>query len=161
MDFQVIYPDAQGIIYFTIVKPIPPTLTNPHPLGTTTKKVTGKEVLVQLVYVELLKSPGRDIQVPTDGGGIYSMTRGYNVDVNNIPEIYADITSRVRIVEKQILTDQMNKGLALDEMLQKLNIKSVMETPGNPTGYYVQLEIISADEDISSPIVMVSSDTNT
>ena len=144
MDYQVVFPDEDGVLSFTIQQ------------GTMTKKVIGKQALVQIVYVELLKTPGQDILSPTDGGGVISMAGGYNIGVEEQSEVYADITSRVRIVEKQILSDQINKNLLSSEKLQRLTVRSVNTIDGNPTQYAVEIDIISADENITSPVVMIS-----
>ena len=79
----------------------------------------GLNLLVQLVIIELLKTPGRDVVSPRDGGGLLNL-RGLSPIGDNKAKARTMVPLSVKRVEQQILSRQMGCNIPADEMLQSL-----------------------------------------
>lgn len=106
-------------------------LTRIVSLKLSSKYVSGINELIQLVILSLLNTPGRDIMDPDRGAGIPDMI-GMNYDPSNMVEILGEISRRVKISEKEIMTDQIGLNLPPAEKLQELRLISV--SPGATLG---------------------------
>jgi hypothetical protein len=144
MDIKLVHPDENGLISLKLA------------VYNSPKKVTGVQKLIQIVYVLLLKTPGQDIIQNTNGGGLLALVQGSNIDINNLQDVYSDLVSRIRIVEAQIIEDQLNRNLDPKEKLSRINILKVNIDEGDPTRYYVELELINESEDTTTFIVPIS-----
>ena len=106
-------------------------LTRVASLKLSSKFVSGIHKLIQIVILSLLNTPGRDLLDPDRGAGIPEMI-GMNYDSSNMVEILGEITRRVKISEKEIMTDQIGLNLPPAEKLQELKVISV--SPGATLG---------------------------
>jgi len=101
----------------------------------------GYALLVQLVYIELLKTPGRDV-INNDGGGLLSLLGMSPLDDGlGTPSVY--IERAVKAVEQQIMARQMGKGYPRNELLQSLTLSSSVYFDAH-TGHWIVPVIIKS-----------------
>lgn len=98
--------------------------------------IKGIELLVQIVTIELLSSPGRDINNPTYGGNLRSLI-GSSIGYDDEAEIYAEIKMMVQTAEKNIRQMQQATSRSSNEKLSRLDLIDVVPDEEN-----LQLEII-------------------
>lgn len=80
----------------------------------------GYALLVQIVFIELMKTKGRDV-INTDGGGLLQLLGMSPLDTGEgSPNVYVD--RAVKAVEQQIIARQLGKGYPTDELLQSLTL---------------------------------------
>ena len=80
----------------------------------------GYALLVQIVFVELMKTKGRDV-INDDGGGLLQLLGMSPLDTGEgSPNVYVD--RAVKAVEQQIIARQLGKGYPKDELLQSLTL---------------------------------------
>ncbi len=80
----------------------------------------GIGLLVQMVLIELLKTPGRDVVDPFSGGGLLNL-RGLDPTAQNKSEVEVKVVRAVKAVEQQILARQMGQSYPEDETLKSLS----------------------------------------
>lgn len=106
------------------------------------KTSTGFNKLIQMVYVQILKTPGRDIIDPEEGGGLYGLI-GSNIDIENMKELFADITARIKEVERTMLEDQAGLDRAPEELLQQLILVDLRSSSTYQTDIEAIIKIIN------------------
>jgi len=134
MDLKVLQVDEKGKVTFGF--------------GTSPKKATGKDKMIQVSLLKMLKTPGQDVFSPHDGGGLYGMQQG-NIDQNNQADIISDLSTGIKKSETELISDQMDADLPSSERLQQLSIASVQTDQSNPLGYDLRVEVIGEDEDLT------------
>ena len=92
-------------------------------LGRGTKSVSGITLLAQIVALEFLKNPGRDVFDPESGSGLRSAIGQYNL--SNADEIRILVIQKARAVEKSVMASQAAGIGAPSENLKKLDIIDV------------------------------------
>jgi len=101
------------------------------------KKISGIEKLTQFVIKKLLTSPNTDKFYPTSGAGLHSMP------VKELTtNVRAQIVTKIKLLEEEIITSQINVNLPADERLKKLNILEIVEEPESGSNK-VSLQIIT------------------
>lgn len=98
--------------------------------------VSGINLLVQIVTIELLHSPGRDITNPETGANLRSLI-GANIAFDDEAEIFAEIKLMVQTAENNIKTLQASSSRPANEQLARLELMDVVPDEEN-----LQLEII-------------------
>lgn len=83
----------------------------------------GLALLVQLVLIELLKTPGRDVINPHEGGGLLGL-RGLDPTTQGRGEAEVKVIRSIGAVEQQILISQMGQNYPEDETLKSLTCES-------------------------------------
>ena len=113
--------------------------------------ISGIDLLVQVVVIELLHSPGRDIIEPQTGANLRSLI-GANVAYDDESEIFAEIKLMVQAAESNIRTSQASSGRPANEQLAALDLLDVVPDEEN-----LQLEVIirvtSLDQQSTDAIV--------
>lgn len=79
----------------------------------------GLNLLVQLVIIELLKTPGRDVINPRDGGGLLNL-RGISPFGDDKAKARTMVALAIKRVEQQILTRQLGQNYPASETLKTL-----------------------------------------
>jgi hypothetical protein len=98
--------------------------------------VSGIDLLVQIVTIELLHSPGRDVLEPDTGANLRSLI-GSNIAFDDEAEIFAEIKLMVQAAENNIKKTQASSSRPANEQLAKLELMDVV-----PDEESLQLEII-------------------
>lgn len=98
--------------------------------------VSGIDLLVQIVTIELLTTPGRSITNPSSGGNLKSLV-GSNVAFDDIGEIFAEVRMMVTAAEKNIMDQQVNSRRPANEKLARLDLVDLV-----PDEESMQLEVI-------------------
>ena len=137
-DLKIVYRDATtGVLSIGIRRP--------------PEFVSGIDLLVQIVVIELLHSPGRDIVDPETGANLRSLI-GANVAFDDEAEIFAEIKLMVQSAENNIKILQASSNRPANEQLAKLELVDVVPDEQN-----LQLEIIirvtSLDQQSTDAIV--------
>lgn len=83
----------------------------------------GLNLLIQIVVINLLKTPGLDAIEPEIGGGLMKILEGDSPDQIELG-IQANITQAVAAVEYQIKRSQMGMNYPKEERLARLGINS-------------------------------------
>lgn len=113
--------------------------------------VSGIDLLVQIVVMEFLSSPGRDILNPGGGGNVRSLL-GTNVNFEDEAEIFTEISMMVSATESNIKTIQEAYNRPANEKLARLEMVDIV-----PDDETMQLEIIlrvvSMDQQSTEAIV--------
>lgn len=113
--------------------------------------ISGIDLLVQSVVIELLHSPGRDINDPQSGANLRSLI-GANVSFDDEAEIFAEIKLMVSAAEKNMRAAQASSNRPANEQLGKLELMDVVPDEEN-----LQLEVIirvtSLDQQSTDAIV--------
>jgi len=107
-----------------------------------TRKITGIDKLVQLACVKLMKTPGRDVISPTTGGGLNDVIGG-NINPDDIREIAADLSPKVKKAETEMIAEQIDKDLPVEERLQSLTINNVSVDETDNTSYNLEIRLLS------------------
>lgn len=98
--------------------------------------VEGIDLLAQIIVIELMTTPGRNIVDPSAGGNLQSLI-GSNVDFDEEAEIFTEIQMMVRAAEENIKDRQANSNRPANEKLGSLQLLDVV-----PDEDQAQLEII-------------------
>ena len=85
------------------------------------KKVSGIDLLIQMVIAALMTSPGSDLIDQDAGGGIEDLI-GYNTDENDISEIQAEVTRRISRVQRELIQNQIGLNISAEEKLRNIEI---------------------------------------
>ena len=113
--------------------------------------ISGIDLLVQIIVIELLSSPGRDILNPGGGGNLRSLI-GANVNFDDESEIFAEIAMMVSATERNIKQFQEAYGRPANEKLARLDLVDLVPDEEN-----LQLEVIlratSMDQQTAEAIV--------
>jgi len=88
--------------------------------------VIGSDLLVQLVVLSLLNTPGKDILDLNNGGGIPEMI-GLNIDATDSTEIVAEVTRRIKKTQVEIINAQSGLNVTSDEKLRDLQITGISQ----------------------------------
>ena len=96
-------------------------------LSIQSKKVTGIDLLVQIVFMTLLTSTGSDFIDPASGAGLLDMV-GDNIDPNDLTEAYAEISRKVSATQAEIIKNQIGSTVSAEEKLKQLEIVSLGST---------------------------------
>lgn len=113
--------------------------------------VSGIEKLVQIVTIELLTSPGRDINDPDAGGNLRSLI-GANVSFDEEAEVFAEIRLMIKAAESNIKQRQQNTNRPSSEQLSRLDIIDVVPDEENAQ-LEVMLRVVSLDQQDTQAIV--------
>ena len=89
--------------------------------------VTGINKLVQIVVVAILKNGGQDVFDPNDGSGLRGMIGQYNY--HNPSEVKTEVLRRIKLIESQMLSNQVNFNLPAAEKLKQLKVLDVVMDP--------------------------------
>ena len=123
MDIKIVTKDANtGVLSIGI--PRPP------------KFVSGIDLLVQIVVIELLTSPGRDISDPQSGGNLRSLI-GANLAFSDEAEVFAEVRIMISSAEQNIKRKQRTVQRPSSEKLSRLDLIDIVPDEEN-----LQLEII-------------------
>ena len=98
----------------------------------------GLNLLVQLVIVELLKTPGRDIINPRDGGGLLSL-RGISPIGDNRAHARSMVALAIKRVEQQILTRQLGRSYPASETLKSLECGDGLYWDAQAGSWYIPI----------------------
>ena len=104
----------------------------------------GLNLLIQLVLTELLKTPGRDVISPRDGGGLLEL-RG--VMPSDTADAEVRVVRSISAVEEQILARQMGESFPANETLKSLKCGEGIyyDTVNNTWIIPIKLEALSGD----------------
>lgn len=111
--------------------------------------ISGIDLLVQIVVLELLHSPGRSIIDPESGGNLRSLI-GSNFDDEG--EIYADVKMMINTVEKNIRAAQESTNRPSNEKLAKLVLMDIVPDEEQAL-LEIMLRVVSMDQQTSDAIV--------
>lgn len=101
----------------------------------------GYALLVQIVFIELMKTKGRDV-INNDGGGMLSLLGMSPLDTGEgSPNVYVERS--VRAVEQQIIARQIGRGYPRSELLQSLKLGSSLFFDAK-TGHWIIPVIIKS-----------------
>jgi hypothetical protein len=92
------------------------------------KKTKGIETLLQLSAKTILTTPGIDIFAPVYGGGLLAYS-GRNLNIAEMPRIYADMAYIVNKSQEQILIEQMGNPIGIQDRLRSLTLLSIDYLP--------------------------------
>lgn len=106
------------------------------------KTVSGMEELVQKVALTLLDEPGRSVLFPESGGAIPSLI-GQNIDIVDNNDIFADITTRVKATEREIIDNQIGLVAAPEEKLREIRIINIERDTNSIDTVLVTLRIVN------------------
>ena len=91
----------------------------------TNPRVTrGVDKLSQIVCLAVLKNGGQDVFTPGEGSGLRALIGQYNH--YDPSEIQAEVIRRVKLIEQQIIANQLGYSLPATEKLVKLRVLSVV-----------------------------------
>lgn len=113
--------------------------------------VSGIDLLVQIVTIELLTSPGRDIIDPDAGGNLRSLI-GSNMAFDDEAEIFAEMRVMVSAAEENIKRKQRNSNRPASEQLGQLQLIDIVPDEEN-LQLEVILRVVSLDQQDTSAIV--------
>ena len=129
-DLKVISADANGVVSFQLARP--------------QQKVEGIDLLVQIVALELMRNPGRNVNDPTAGAGFRQLI-GQNIQTSD-QEFFADMQMRCTQASANIIARQSQTVRPPDARLASLRLLD-MVTLGSTSEMQIVLEVISeADE---------------
>ena len=114
--------------------------------------VSGIDLLVQIVALELLNNGGRAIMDPNKSGGLRSLL-GSNIDPNDPSEIFADVSLIVSRVATQIKASQTSTGRLPSERLSDLQLVDI-STPTADSAY-VYIGVINEEEQVAQAAVAI------
>jgi phage baseplate assembly protein W len=113
--------------------------------------VSGIDKLVQIVVLELLASPGRDINDPNAGSNLRSLI-GANVAFDDEAEVYAEIKLMIKTAETNIKERQENTSRPSNEKLSKLDLLDIVPDEEN-SQLEIILRVVSLDQQDTQAIV--------
>ena len=92
------------------------------------RKTVGIEALLQLSAKTVLTTPGIDIFSPAYGGGLLAYS-GRNLNISEMPRIYADMAYIINKSQDQILIEQMGNPIGIQDRLRSLTLLSIDYLP--------------------------------
>lgn len=92
------------------------------------KTISGMDLLVQLVVLTLLTSPGSDILEPGMGAGIRDLI-GMNIDPTDVTEIQAEVLRKISKAQSEIIDNQIGLNVPQEEKLRRLALQSIRAIP--------------------------------
>ena len=112
-------------------------LTDPPMLG-----MSGLALLIQIVIINLLKTPGMDFYEPHIGGGLLSSQQG-GTDTQNDLAMQSNIKRAVKAVESQLKRSQLGENYPPSERLKRLGLsaENSIFPLEDPRGMMINLEI--------------------
>lgn len=113
--------------------------------------ISGIDLLVQIVVIELLTSPGRDINDPESGGNLRSLI-GANVAFDDEAEVFAEVRIMISATEQNIKRKQRNVQRPASEKLSRLDLIDIVPDEEN-SQLEVILRIVSLDQQDTQAIV--------
>ena len=135
-DLKCITADANGVVSFGLASP--------------QQKVQGIDLLTQLVALELMRNPGRNINDPTDGAGLRQMI-GQNITTSD-QEFFADMQMRCTQAQANIIARQTQTVRPADARLASLRLLDIVSNDQD-SQLNVVLEIIS-EADVTQRAVL-------
>jgi len=96
-------------------------------IPTAPRALRGINKLVQLVVVALLKNGGQDVFSPEEGSGLRAMIGQFNYA--NPSEIKVEVVQRVKLIEQQIVANQVNFTVPAAEKLKQLKVLDLVSDP--------------------------------
>jgi hypothetical protein len=91
------------------------------------RPLRGIQALVQIVVIAILKNGNQDVLTPEEGSGLRSLIGQYNMADPN--EIKTEIIQRIGVIEKQIISNQVNFNVPASEKLKKLTVLQIVSDP--------------------------------
>ena len=91
------------------------------------RSVRGIDELVQIVVIAVLKNGGQDVFDPTEGSGLRSMIGQFNY--SNPSEIKIEVIQRIKLIEQQIIANQVNFTVPASEKLKQLKVQDLVSDP--------------------------------
>jgi hypothetical protein len=88
------------------------------------RAVKGVDKLSQIVCIAILKNGGQDVFSPGDGSGLRAMIGQFNH--YDPSEIKTEVIQRVKLIEQQIIANQLGYALPATERLVSLRVLSVV-----------------------------------
>jgi hypothetical protein len=88
--------------------------------------VTGMDLLVQIVVLSLLNTPGQDVLTPNDGGGIPEMI-GLNIDATDSTEVIAEVSRRTKKTQTEVINAQAGLNILDEERLKAINVVGIKQ----------------------------------
>jgi hypothetical protein len=113
--------------------------------------VFGINLLVQIVVLELMSSPGRDINDPGAGSSLRSLI-GANVAFDDESEVFAEVKMIVKTAETNIKNRQNTSNRPSSEQLAKLELLDIVPDEEN-LQLEIILRIVSMDQQDTQAIV--------
>jgi len=98
--------------------------TNRMSIQLQSKMVSGMDLLVQIVVLNLLTNPETDLLDPNDGGGLRELI-GTNYDPDDLSELYTDISRRIAKTQSEIISRQIEVDTPTEERLRQIEIVSL------------------------------------
>ena len=117
MDIQLSVKDENGFI--TLGLP-----DNP-------KRLSGIDLLVQIVALKVLKTFDQDVFDPKEGAGVRSDIGTYNFAQGDIEEVRLMIIQKIKKVEQDIIVEQGTSIGTLAERLRELRVLDLAIDPDN------------------------------
>lgn len=117
----------------------------------------GLNLLVQLVLTECLKTPGRDVISPRDGGGLLAL-RGLNPYGEEKGKAETMVALAIKRVEQQILSRQIGKNYLPSETLKSLDCGDDIYFDPAGGGWFVPLILTNVAGEsrlMDLPVVLV------
>ena len=96
-------------------------------IPTVPRRVVGLNKLVQIVVIAILKNGGQAVIDPEQGSGLRAMIGYFNYTTPT--EIQVEVLKRVKLIEKQIISNQNGFDLAASEKLVSLKVMQVATDP--------------------------------
>lgn len=115
------------------------------------KFVEGVSKLVQIVVIELMTTPGRNVLDPSAGGNLQSLI-GSNVTFDDEAEIFTEIQMMIRTAESNIKERQVNSNRPSNERLSALYLLDVVPDEENAS-LEIIVKIVSEDQQDAEAIV--------
>lgn len=109
------------------------------------QKVEGIDLLVQIVAMELLRNPGRNINDPTAGAGL-RQTIGQNINGNE-QDFFADMQMRCSQAAANIVSRQTQAVRPPDARLATLRLLDIVSNAAD-SQLEIVLEIISEADQV-------------
>ena len=113
--------------------------------------VEGIDLLVQIVVIELLTSPGRNIVKPADGSNLRSLI-GANVSFDDEGEVFTEVKMMISAAEKSIKRNQRGVQRPANEKLSRIELVDIVPDEEN-LQLEIILRVISLDQQTSEAIV--------
>lgn len=118
---------------------------------------SGLDLLIQMVVLFLLKTPGRDYYEPELGGGLLQLVASGNVERQRT-SIEANIVQAIKAVEYQIKSRQLGHNYPKSERLKSLGLREdpSIITFEDELGYMINIDLQNEAGDKASfavPIV--------
>ena len=113
--------------------------------------VSGIDLLVQIVVIELLTSPGRDILDPLSGGNLRSLV-GSNIAYDDEAEVFAEVRIMITSAERNIKRKQRTTQRPANEKLSSLDLIDIVPDEEN-LQLEVILRVVSLDQQDTEAIV--------